>query len=195
MKKSMIIIIVILTLISSTNIVIANELKEKTRDACIESIIQLPDYHYNDGVYSQEGYYDSSQEKTYVVYQDNSEEDLYIKSYDHTLGEWRNSHFVCKAGVHYPQCPYFTIVKDDENYIHILIGVHNGQAKIIKSSNSNNITSWETAKNVGPSTTSNQILHYTNEGVMYIFYRKGEGYGNRPYYSKKSVDDGESWSS
>ncbi|MCK4634745.1 MAG: BNR-4 repeat-containing protein, partial [Candidatus Aenigmarchaeota archaeon] len=152
-----------------------------------ESGTRVPIYH----AAFPEAWYENG--RTYVVYQGDSM-DPYATYYNHFTNTWADDVKVGDnplTGDDSHGAPAMCIA--DDGYIHVWYGAHNSYLQKANSTNPYNISSWNDEGNWGPSDATYPVCSKTDNGGMYVFYRRTFATDNRPWYYKRSTDNGTTW--
>jgi len=150
----------------------------------------------------QHGYHinQDGRNETYICYMGASGSDThdpYIVVYNHTSDMWSNSVKVGNISTDNTKGGPSMFI-NDTGYIYIYYDAHldDNAPDIRISTNPYDISSWDVGSwNGGTSMPS--FIHCFNIGnnEIYLFYRNGAGYDDRPWYYLYSDDGGDSWGS
>jgi len=156
-------------------------------------IIGTFNYYWNDelGDYSFRNAAQHYNGITYITYQ-GDDDDPYIITYNPETDEFS---IPVKVGIN----PLANgddhgqpaILVDNGGYIHIFYGSHTSQQKYARSTNSEDISSWDDMGNITPYATYPQPIQLSS-GTIYMFYRK-RLLGVIDWRYVKSTDGGDSW--
>jgi len=129
--------------------------------------------------------------KTYITYTADHF-DPYIRSYNHISSTWSKAERVGTTSLSQDSHGNPAMIIDNDGYIHVFYGAHNGPLKYAKSKYSDNITYWNDMTDITNMATYPQAILMSN-GDIYLFYRAGNGHYTDWSY-RVSTDNGDSWS-
>jgi len=129
---------------------------------------------------------------TYFVYQYGGSLDNYIKTYNHTSGEWSDGVKV-HDGLSSDDHGAPAILVDGSGVIHVFGGAHNGRFKYANTSSPEDITTFHSSTSIGDTASTYPHPFEADNGSIYCFSRINGA--PRDFGYIRSDDGGASWES
>ena len=137
-------------------------------------------------------YFSGTHSRTYVAYMEWSTDKIKITYYDHTTDKWAEPVEVASAASHTAHCaPSLSI--NSSGYIFVSYPTYGSHIYVKKSSNSENISAWGSAKTIESSGSLTAYAFTTvlsNDHIVMV-YRKTA----TTWATSNSTDNGDTWSS
>lgn len=121
---------------------------------------------------------------TYIAYQ-GEDEDPYVIAYNETTGEYSDPVQCDENPLTSDAHGAPAIMVDDDGYIHVMSGCHGGAIQYVKSTNPEDISSWDTQTAIGTGITYPKMVKA--DGTIYLMYRyTAGGAGNQTWWLSNS---------